>query len=91
MNIGEKINQFDAQLDNSVEAFNQLFVKDLTYPIGTTIQVGEMLIGGLRELLITYQDGRTEAIKSFLPQAELVWSRKLGKYVRMEGTFNKRS
>ena len=84
MNIGEKINQFDNQTDNSVEAFNQLFLKSLEYPVDSTVEIGEVLTGDFRELLITLQSGKVVSEKVYMLDRELVWSRKLNKFVKAE-------
>jgi len=50
--IGQLINQFDNQDDNSVKAFNKLFKTSLEFEGNNTVKIGEMLIGGFRELTV---------------------------------------
>lgn len=48
--IGELINKFDEQQDNSIAAFNRLFHTELQGK--GEVVIGEMLVGGLREVFI---------------------------------------
>lgn len=50
--IGQLINKFEASEDNTVRAFNELFKESLEYPSDSIVGIGEMLVGGLRELTI---------------------------------------
>lgn len=50
--IGQLINTFDASDDNTVEVFNKLFNGSLLEPSDSIVVIGNMHVGGLRELFI---------------------------------------
>ena len=60
MLVGEKINHFEANTDETVKTFRELFNVPLNYPDTSIVLVGEMASAERRELHI---DGKTEVIE----------------------------
>lgn len=52
MNIGQKINEFDNSLDDTLKDFNEKFNTDIKGNPASRVEIGNIITGGFREIFI---------------------------------------